>query len=111
MIDGNLTPDGKPSRVPPNPPLIESFDELIDRKQLSEILGVAESTIDNWRYGHRNATTAVTLPFYRLGNQVWFWKGGIIWWLNKHAERPDLYHIDRMRRLQEGTKVARRKND
>lgn len=79
------------------------------RKQAAEYFGVTEHTVDNWRYG-RGAARGIRLPYIRIGAVSYVWKGGIIWWLNKLLELPDLYYLDRMNRLKEGIKVAPRKN-
>lgn len=81
------------------------MEELITRRQLAEIFGVTEGTVDGWRYGRGGINAP--LPYFRFANKVWLWRGGIIWWINKLRERPDAYHIDRMRRLEKGIKVGR----
>ena len=92
------------------PPPIESLDEIMTRAEVAEYLKVSEHTVDNWRYG-RGAARGVSLPYFRIGGVTYVWKGGIIWWLNRVSELPDVYHSDRMRRIQAGIKVAPRKND
>ena len=88
-----------------NPPAIESLDELMLRPAVAEFFGVTEHTIDNWRNG--NNGVHVALPYFRLANKTWYWRGAVIWFLNKQSERPDFYSIDRKRRLKEGRVVGR----
>lgn len=90
------------------PPPVKSRDELMTRKQFSEWLNVSEHTIDQWRYGRQG--TFVPLPYLRLANRVYLWEGGIIWWINKQAERPDFFYLDRKKRLEEGKKVGTKRN-
>ena len=89
----------------PEIPDIESLDELVDRAYVAKLFNVSEPSVDQWRYGRNSA--AQPLPYFRLGRKVWLWRGGIIWWLNQQRKRPDLVHIDRMRRTKEGIKVGK----
>ena len=93
------------SSIPDKPPLIESLEELLTREQLAQMFDVSEKTIDQWRYGR--GSIAEPLPYMRFAGRLYFWRGAILWWLNKQTERPDFYYIDRMRRLKEGKKVGR----
>ena len=44
---------------------------LLDKKEVSNLLNVSESTIDNYRRQE-------LLPSYRIGNKIWFKKDEVI---------------------------------
>ena len=87
------------------PPRIKSMDEMLTREEFAERWKISPKTVDQWRYGRGGIF--IPLPYFRFANKIYLWEGGIIWWMNKQAERPDMYRIDRMRRLKEGKKVGR----
>lgn len=85
-------------------PLITDLDELMTRDQLAEFFKISPNTVDNWRFGRGSKGP---LPWLRLGNDIYFSRGQIVWWLNQYQKQPDAYHTERMRRLQEGIPVAK----
>lgn len=94
-----------PEKYPDVPPGIESLEELVTRGEFARQFNISEHTIDQWRYGRGGIE--FPLPYIRWANRIYLWRGGIIWWLNKQIERPDFYHLDRMKRNKKGAKVGK----
>lgn len=81
--------------------------DLITREELAEWFNVKPRTIEQWRYGRQG--TMPVMPYLRIGLTTYYSKRQITWWLNELQKRPDPYFVDRMNRLKEGIKVAKRK--
>lgn|SRR5574338_78175 len=91
--------------VPDAPPIGPFEDDLVTREYLAEWFGVAQSTVDQWRYGRQGRMPP--MPYLRIGNTTYFSKTQLTWWLNQYQALPDPYFIERMRRIKEGIKVGK----
>jgi hypothetical protein len=88
------------------PDILNIEDDLIDKDDLAKIFGIAPITLDAWRWGREGKPM---MPFVRLGNRIVFSKTQMTWWLNTYQKQVDPYHEDRVRRKQEGIRVAQRR--
>lgn len=89
------------------PPIANYDDDLITREEFAKKFLVSPVTVDHWRYGRQG--TMPPIPYFRLGNTMYFSKVQITWWMNELQKQPDPYFAERMRRLKEGIKVGKPK--